>query len=172
MRSLWKITDEIKTLEAVLDDADEAGEGFSEAATKQLGAYLDGLAEDQERKLDGYGWWIRSMEADAAVCRAEAEHFRAKAKSLENRTKWAKDKLMEHMTSVGQRKIATGRFTFAIQRNGGLQPVVVYNEDEIPEQYLETRVIVRQSDVQTALVAGKEVPGAKLLERGEHLRVR
>lgn len=81
-----------------------------------------------------------------------------------------KQHLYESMKATGKTKFKTDLFSFGIQKNGGLQPMEIFPDVAIPDEYC--RKEPDNTKIRDALKAGKELPFAVLKERGDHLVIR
>lgn len=174
MPTLFDIGDDIRTLDSLLE---EVGGELSDPRVEEAWAVMAAeLAENEAAKLDGYVNWMRTLEMEAAAARAEAEQYEAKANSRENRIKWLKDRLKNHLEGTGRTKVETAtRRVLSIQRNGGAEPVkLVDNLD--PATLPDDLAIVKRSPdmdaIRKRLQAGFTLVFATLGERGTHLRIR
>lgn len=129
---------------------------------------IDGEIED---KADNYAVIIKELLGDAEICKQEKLRLEARQKSFENRAKLLKDKLQEVMIETGKTKFKTAKFSFGIQKNGGLAPLWV-DEDysNIPQKYL--KVEPDNTKIRQALDTGENIMFAHYEERGESLRIR
>lgn len=166
MKSLYHLTSDIEQLERYIE-SDE----FNENDTQWVSDYLDSLEENRDEKLDSYAYLIRRLEAERDTAKLEAAEWQVKEQQRQNRINWLKRNLQEHMLIVGQSKIKTNKFAFSICKNGGMAPMQV-DESLLPDEYWREIREPNNSEVRRALESGSEVPGAKLLERGQHLRIR
>lgn len=131
---------------------------------------LESIEGEIEDKADNYAVIIKELLADAEVCKQEKLRLEARQKSFENRAKLLKDRLEEVMRETGKIKFKTAKFSFGIQKNGGLAPLWI-DEDysNIPQKYL--KVEPDNTKIRQALEE-KELPFAHLEPRGESLRIR
>ena len=84
-----------------------------------------------------------------------------------------KDTLEANMRAVGKTKFKTALFSFNIQKNGGLQPLVIDGLiDDIPGKFLIPQPPVPNNEAIRKLLAEKQVDWAHLDPRGESLRIR
>ena len=90
--------------------------------------------------------------------------------TLANNEKRLKQHLYERMKDTGKTKFKTDLFSFGIQKNGGLQPMEIVPDVEIPDEYC--RKEPDNMKIREALKKGAELPFAVLKERGEHLSIR
>ena len=131
---------------------------------------LESIEGEIEDKADNYAVIIKELLADAEVCKQEKLRLEARQKSFETRAKFLKDRLEEVMRETGKTKFKTAKFSFGIQKNGGLEPLWI-DEDysNIPQKYL--KVEPDNTKIRQALEE-KELPFAHLEPRGESLRIR
>lgn len=171
-KTLYEITESIQWIEDYLDEAEENGEQFSEDKQHKILNFLDDIESSRDSKLDGYAYLVRKLESEANTAAEEYERWRAKAESRKRRVDWLKHVLRLHMQAVGQRKVATGKFTFSLCKNGGREPLDI-QVGELPEDYLKYLDPVPDGEkIRNHLSDGVEIPGVKVLPRGEHVRVR
>lgn len=134
---------------------------------------MEGLWGEIEEKADGYARIIFGMEADIKVLKEEEERLRLRRKSLENRSELLKNNLEANMRYIGKTKFKTALFSFNIQKNGGLQPLVIDGLiEDIPGKYLIAQEPVPNREAIRELLEEKQVEWAHLEPRGESLRIR
>ena len=172
-------------------------EGDSEALLaidREICAYLTAEA----RKIDSYAALIRTLENADEACQAEARRLLDRSRRARNFATFLKELAMCAMNRFGVRVLESDRNRFRVQRNGGTQPVDV-DAALLPNRYKVARVTVAadlwadvlaafaddprmgrtrtaELEADKALIAddlkkGVSISGAKLLERGEHLRL-
>jgi len=169
-RPLHEITADLIDLNTILDDC---GGEIPPEAEGRLTAWMDALGAEEGRKLDGFVGWIKELEMQAAAARAEIEQWLMKARVREKRAAWLRDRLKAHLEATGRTRVETERGrVLAIQSNGGAVPVVVDESADLPTEYARVTVTPDVDAIRKALVAGKELPFARLGERGTHLRVK
>lgn len=132
---------------------------------------LESIEGEIEDKADNYAVIIKELLGDAEICKQEKLRLEARQKSFENRAKLLKDKLEETMIETGKTKFKTAKFSFGIQKNGGLAPLWI-DEDysNIPQKYL--KVEPDNTKIRQALDTGENIIFAHYEERGESLRIR
>jgi hypothetical protein len=174
MRRLFDIGDDLLAIDGLIDDLD--GDVSDPAVEAALGMWFDESQAEEGVKLDGYAGYIRQLEHEATIAKAEAEEYRRRAQIRENRVAWLKARLIQHLQRTGRTKVATatGR-TIALQQNVGKAPVVL-SEDAKPSdfgpEFHAVSVRIDVDKVREHLEAGGILAGAKLGERGVHLRIR
>ena len=131
---------------------------------------LVGIEGVFEIKADGYARVLKELNAEALKFKAEIERMTAKMNAITNNSARLKQHLYDSMKSTGKVKFKTDLFSFGIQKNGGLQPMEIVPDVEIPDEYCR-----REPDnnkIREALKNGAELPFAVLKERGDHLVIR
>ena len=162
--TLYEITGDYLRLLEMMEDQDTVMD------TQVLADTLDAIEGEFEIKADGYARVIRELEADAKKYETEIRRMQGWMEVIKNRTKMIKQHLYDSMKATGKLKFKTDLFSFGIQKNGGLQPLEIVPDVEIPDEYC--RKEPDNTKIRDALKAGKELPFAVLKERGEHLSIR
>lgn len=163
MNALYELTGEYLQLLEMLEEDDRADE-------QVILDTLEGIEGELEIKADNYAKIIRELSAEAKKFEVEKKRLEARQATLENRAKMLKDNLFCAMKETGKVKFKTDLFSFGIQKNGGVQPMRLIPDVPVPAEYC--RMEPDNAKIREALAAGKELPFAQLLERGEHLRIR
>lgn len=174
-RTLFEIGAELQAPDALLDDLG------GDVSDPEVGAAVDlwnaSLVADEDHKLEAWVGYVRQLEMEAAVAREEAERFSAKARSRESRIDWLKGAMKKHLELTGRTKATTvaGR-TIAVQKNGGKAPLAwttaSVSPDIVGEEFVRVSREVDTDKVRAELEVGRQLPFAKLEERGTHLRIR
>ena len=126
---LYELTEQYEMLQEMMYDP--------EVDEQVLHDTLEAIWGEIEEKADGYAKIIFSMKADVEKLRAEEQRLETRRRSLEQRSKWLKDILESNMREIGKTKFKTALFSFNIQKNGGLQPLVIDGVlEDIPGKYL------------------------------------
>lgn len=162
---LYELTEEYAALQEMCYDP--------EADEQTLRDTMEAVWGEIEDKADGYAKIIMGMKADIEILKAEETRLSARRKRLEERAKWLKDNLEANMREIGMTKFKTALFSFNIQKNGGLEPLVIDgNIDDIPGRFLIPQPPVPDNEKIRRLLAEKQVEWAHLEPRGESLRIR
>lgn len=163
--TLFQLTETIADTVADIIDADLDGED-----TTDLHDSLAALYKTRSAKYEGYVHVIKNTENAAEACKAEAAAFTARAKALENLSRYLKTTLRDDLHQHGEKSVAAGNFRIARQKG---QPRVVVRIDasELPADYQRVRVEADKTALKTALKAGETVDGVEL-ETTEHIRIR
>ena len=157
-------------MQEILDMA-ESGE-FDE---ELIANTLEGVEGEIEIKLDSYGVIIIELQADIEKIDQEIKRLTAKKKTIANSINYLKNMVIQTMGTLNTRKVKGDKFTWTIAKNGGKAPLII---DEsmpaicLPEEYQIWDVKPNKEVIRQDLEAGKELPYARLGERGESLRLR
>jgi hypothetical protein len=134
---------------------------------------MEGLWGEIEEKADGYARIIFGMKADIEVLKKEEERLRLRRKSLENRSELLRGNLEANMRYIERTKFKTALFSFNIQKNGGLQPLVIDGSiEDIPGKYLIAQDPIPDNKAIRELLKDRPVEWAHLEPQGESLRIR
>ena len=165
MANIYELTNEL----SLLWDLMENGELEDEVL---IGAF-DVAKEDLADKLEGYCKFIKNLESDIQGLKAEEERLNARRKTMENTVSRCKDAMKFALNTAGEKKIACGTFTVAVQNNA---PSVVLDEqyiENIPEEYLVPQEPkIDKKKIKADIDAGKDLSGIAHLETGVSLRIR
>ena len=158
--TLYEITNDLKAF----IDAYEAGEIPEDAYTDTLNA----IELAFEEKAENIAKAITNINSDISALKTEIKRLQELQALRENHVKNLKNYLYEQMKAIGKTKFSTPLFNFTICKNGGLQPIEITGD--VPSEYCD--LVPNNTLIRTALTDGVEIKFAKLLERGEHLRIK
>ena len=165
MANIYELTNEL----SVLWDLMESGELDDDAL---IGAF-DVAKEDLAIKLEGYCKFIKNLESDIPGLKAEEQRLYDRRKTMENTIDRCKNAMKFALNTAGERKIACGTFTVAVQDT---TPSVVLDEpyiENIPEEYLVPQEPkIDKKKIKADIDAGKDLEGIAHLEKGTSLRIR
>lgn len=136
---------------------------------------LEGVEGEIEIKLDSYGVIVNELQADVEKIDQEIKRLTTKKKTIANSINYLKNMVMQTMGTLNTRKVKGDKFTWTIAKNGGKAPLII-DEDmpaiSLPEEYQLWDVKPNKEVIRQDLEAGKELPYARLGERGESLRLK
>ena len=136
---------------------------------------LEGLEGEVEDKLDSYGIVMNELYMDIEKITVEIKRLTDAKKRISNNIDRMKEAVKASMDLMGKKKVQGNHFTWQIQKNGGKAPLII---DEsvpaisLPEEYQIWDVKPNKEVIRQDLEAGKELPYARLGERGESLRLK
>lgn len=162
MSTLYEITGQIKELLLIaeLEELDE----------QTLKDTMESLEYELEDKADGYAKVIRELEGQAETLKSEIDRLTKRRNGIEANISLMKEALKNAMKETGKTKFKTDLFSFTVAKNGGKQPLDIHGD--VLEAYKKIEYKVDNDKIREELKDGKELPFAKLKERGDHLRVR
>ena len=158
--TLYEISNDLKAF----IDAYEAGEIPEDAYTDTLNA----IELAFEEKAENIAKAIRNIDSDVSALKAEIKRLQELQQQREKHVKNLKNYLYEQMKAIGKTKFSTPLFNFSICKNGGLQPLEITGD--VPAEYCS--LVPNNTLIRTAITEGKKIEFAKLLERGESLRIK
>lgn len=165
MKTLYELTSIYESLLVMLYD--------EQTDEQMILDTLESIEGEFEDKADGYAKLIRELLGDAEKIKAEKQRLEARQKVYENRAKLLKDRLQDAMIKTGKTKFKTELFSFGIQKNGGVLPLIIDDIDSIPEEYFKhTERELDNKRIRDLLDAGHTFEWAHYGEQGESLRIR
>lgn len=162
---LYELTEQYQALQEMIYDPE-----VDEQTIKDT---MEAIWGEIEEKADGYAKIIFGIKADIETLQEEGYRLNARRQRLENRAKWLRSNLEANMREVGKTKFKTALFSFNIQKNGGVEPLVITGAlEDIPGKYLIPQPPVTNNEAIRKLLAERPVDWAHLEPRGESLRIR
>ena len=131
---------------------------------------LEGLVGEIEMKADDYAVVITSFKTQSAAIDAEIKRLKKRKDTVDNSITRMKDRIKEAMEAMETTEIKTDFHTFKIQKNGGVQPLVI--DGDVPDNFMK---VIYQNDtekIREALNAGEQLSFAHLEPRGTQLRIK
>ena len=165
--TLYELSVQMQTILEMAED--------TELDPQLLADTLEGLEGEVEDKLDSYGIVMNELYMDIEKITVEIKRLTDAKKRISNNIDRMKEAVKASMDLMGKKKVQGNHFTWQIQKNGGKAPLII---DEsvpaisLPEEYQIWDVKPNKEVIRQDLEAGKELPYARLGERGESLRLR
>ena len=185
--SLYVLTEELVALDSMLA---EIGGDVSSPEGQTLEKWAAEFDWKMRDKVDGYASLAINLEADALTIANEVKRLQARKNAIENRRARLLALAKFSMERLQVRKLEGVRFTIAIQKNGGVEPLeVLVATDQLPDKFYsveevytaDTDLLRKALEARRAALAKTppdpdpfpELAGkAELKERGESVRVR
>ena len=165
--TLYELSVQMQTILEMAED--------TELDPQLLADTLEGLEGEVEDKLDSYGIVMNELYMDIEKITVEIKRLTDAKKRISNNIDRMKEAVKASMDLMGKKKVQGNHFTWQIQKNGGKAPLII---DEsvpaisLPEEYQIWDVKPNKEVIRQDLEAGKELPYARLGERGESLRLK
>ena len=119
---------------------------------------LAALELERTQKQENIALWIKNEKADIEALKAEEKKLAERRKVKENRV----DSLRRYLgLSLAGEKLNTARVAISWRKS---KAVSIYDEAEIGEEFKHYEVKYDKKGIGEALKAGREVPGAELIE--------
>ena len=130
---------------------------------------LNNLKGELEEKSSGYAALIFRFEDEAKRAEEMAKMYSAYAKRRKAAIKYMKDNVMSVMDDLGLNEMPAGDVTIKIQKNGGVQPLVI--DGEVPDNMMK---VIYEPDNEKIREYLKEntCEYAHLEERGRHIVIK
>ncbi len=137
---------------------EETGEVFAGAEGAEA------LGEALADKVDACACYLKEIEAEADAIRAEEERLAGRRRALRARAERFRDYMAICMQNARERRVETPRAVVSLRRT---RAVEVYDFDALPEQFVNVKTETKpdRRAIGDAIKAGREVPGARTIER-------
>lgn len=140
--------------QAILDCLDpETGEIIDERISE--------LLMEKEQKLKSIALWIKNLQADVQMFKAEKEAFEKRQKAAEKKL----TSLMNYLTeNLKGEKFSTGKCAVSFRKSDRVE---VYNETLVPKKYLTKKVSYApdKDAIKALLKSGQKIKGCRLVEK-------
>ena len=165
MTSLYQLTGQYLELETMLDNP--------EVEQDVLADMIATLDDEIEIKAENYAKIIRNFEGCLVAIKAETDRLAKTKASLEAGIQRLKDNLQFCMRATGKTKFKTDLFSFNIQKNGGVDPVVLdVDTDQLPDDLVKVTVEPDKKAIADYIRETGDLSYAHFGERGESLRIK
>jgi len=154
MQSLYEINSEIHDLIYGYYEALEDGDGV---IPEDLQKGLDELAIKRENKIGNYCKFIKNCNAEVKMLKDEIDNLTKRKKVVENKSKFIKSMLESNM-SIGE-LYSDSNSKISWRKS---ESVNIIDESSIPEDYTETEIKIKKSDIKKAIKAGHIISGAEI----------
>ena len=158
MPSMIEIQGKIRQLFA---DAEEMGADLTPEMAADMEAVLDELAGQEAEKVDGFAFVLREMNARTEFLKDEEKRIRGRRQAAESGIERMRGRYLAIMRANGLAKIKGNTSTISVGRR---QSVLVEDEAAVPDDFATYKREVSKTAIKEALAAGREVPGARIVE--------
>lgn len=121
-----------------------------------------GLTDDFTAKAQGIEMVCREMTKDIPAIEAELKRLKALKEHRERIAAGLHDYLKFHMEATGIQKIDSPLFSIALRKNPA--SVELFDETQVPEEFLVPKYSISKTAIKDAIKAGREVPGARMTQ--------
>ena len=159
---LYEIKEAYITLDHLIEDNELSREDFKQA--------LDEIEGTLEEKIENYVKYMKNVQGEAEVFKAEEKRMADRRKALENKADRLKEVIDETLRELNIEDIKAGIFSIKYQKNR--EAVNVIDTSLIPVNYvISTDIKVDKSAILQDIKNGVEVPGVEITQ-SESLRIR
>lgn len=164
--TLFNIVDEYKELYELSIDPDVDPQVVADSIESIIGCL--------EVKATGYVQVIKQLDMEAKQADEVAKAFAAKAEVRKNNVKRMKEALKMAMEQTDQESIAAGAFTIKLQKNGGVEPLIIDKPEAVPENMTKITIEADKDKIRAFLEKqdGKACEYAHIGERGKHVVIK
>lgn len=162
-----RLYDLIPAYRGVMDEIENA----DQEQMQMLVDTLESINASLEVKADGYARMITMLERHAEAMKAEQDRLAELAKTTQNKARYMKERLQMALEAIDKQEVRTDLFTIRIRNNP--PSVDVHDPAAIPDEYQRKTIKIDpdKTKIKAALMDGKEVPGAALMQ-GRRLEIK
>jgi hypothetical protein len=164
--SLYEITQAY----AALADSADAVEGDPE---QWLIAELNKLGGELTKKVAGIGLFVKSLEAEAELIKAEEKRLRGRRAAIERKQAWLESYLGENMKAAHIEKVKDALVTVNFRKCPA--SVEIIDEKLVPDEFAEMRVervIDKKKILDHFKATGEILPGTNVITDKENLQIK
>lgn len=153
MTALYEIGKQYQELAALAETGDED-------LAVALRDTMEGIEGEFQEKGKALAMVTLNMDGDIEALKTQIARLTERKKVMENRQASLKEYLRTNMERTGITKIIHPLFTITLGKG---KPIVIIDEEsEIPDEYMNTTVTTTpmKAEIAKAIKEGKEIPGA------------
>lgn len=160
--TLYEISEQMKTLDKFIEDENLDREAFKEA--------LEQIEGSLEEKVEGYIKYMKNLQGEAEIFKAEEKRMNEKRKALENHAERLKTAIDDTLKGLDIKDMKTPLFSLKYQKNR--EAVNVIDTNLIPVNYVvSTDIKVDKAAILQDVKNGISIPGIEI-SQSESLRIR
>jgi len=156
MTKLYELSTQYQQLANQLSDMD------LDAQTVQDTIEASGLVDDFAIKAQNIEMVCRQITKDIPAIEAELKRLKLLKEKRERIASGLHEYLQYHMTQTGITKIEAPLFSISLRTNP--PSVEIFDEAQVPEEFLVPKYSVSKSLLKAAIETGREVPGARIIQ--------
>lgn len=153
MTALYEISKQYQELAALAESGDED----LAIAVRDT---MEGIEGEFQEKGKALAMVTLNMDGDLEAIQSQIDRLSERKRFLVNRKESLKEYLRTNMEAAGITKISHPLFTITLGKG---KPIVIIDEEsQIPDEYMNTKVTSTpaKTEIAKAIKEGKEVPGA------------
>lgn len=157
MSSLYEIRQDLLTvIEGGYVFDEETGEVFWSSDD------FDRLAETYDAKVEACGCYVKNLQAEAEMLKAEEQALAKRRKAIESKEKWMRDYLLANLQEFGE----AGFSAKAKVSTRKSEAVQVLDVSQIPDEFMRVKTTATpdKAAIKKALKNGESVPGAAIVQ--------
>ena len=168
MAKLYKLTEQYKTIEEMLDREIEY---ISQDEIKET---LANIKDEIEDKVASIGKLVLELKSDIESVKAEEDRLARRRSGYTSKMEWLKGYLLVEMQSTRVLKVKQDVISVSVQDNP--PSVEVVDLEQIPEQYIriipETKEADKKAITEHFKATGEIIPGTDLTLTRKHVVIR
>ena len=132
------------------------------------------MQQQLKEKVESYAGLIQHLEGLAELRKKESDRLAKLAKTTELKAERLREALKNGLKFVQVEKVVTNRYEVSVRKNGGKTPMVITEENIIPDEWKKTKTVVEldKDKIREALEGGELLDFAHLKDRGDSLVIK
>lgn len=158
MTSLYNLSTELSTIRSRLLEVQDDEQAIADT--------IEGEAYEFEQKVLACGYVCKEIDARIAAKKLAIAEMRESIFKEESRLEKLKDYVLWAMTNAGMDTVKGTHFDVRMKRK--VRDVIIEDEEKIPCEFMrkpevkEPAPVPDKAKIREAIIAGKDIPGAKL----------
>lgn len=164
---LYEIREECELkIDELLEAEHEGNKEKAEQCNKELDILMGGF----DKKVGNCILYYLNLKRTVRAVEEEIKELQSIVKPMKNKMEDTAAYVSDQMKLLGRKKVMFGGHSAGFQKSP--QSVQVFDESQVPEEYLNVKVTVNKKLIQEQhKETGELVPGTDMVQ-GEHLRIR
>ena len=165
MTTLYELTNDLIAFQEMCSDPD------AELDDQIVKDTMEAIQGDYDCKVEAWVKVIKNLSGELKAVKEEADRLTKRTRTIKNNIESMKRALITSMELTG-RKTAGNVLKASVAQNGGVLPIVIDENAEIPFEFQKVTVEPNNEAIRDALDHGKELPFAHFGERGVHINIK
>lgn len=153
METLWKIDERLNNLIEVENNM------YVDPDTGEI-VDIESLKMDKKEKITNIIKAIKNLKAEYDALKKAEKDLKGRAEAKAEKIDWLKSYLTAHMENGEKFECVAG----SIRWYSGESVVIDCNPEELPEEYISTKITVDKTRLKAAIKSGEEIKGAHIEE--------
>lgn len=153
--NLYKIDEQMRGLLDMIEIDEETGEIVCDFVYEEL----QSLSIERDQKLEGFGVYIKELDAEFNALKAEYQTLKQRMDSIAKKRDGLIQYIHDYLLLNEIDKFETSKVKFSFRKSDRVE----VNEDIVPKKYLKIKYVVDKLSIKELLKSGKKIKGCELI---------